>query len=54
MGTYTIKPEDIVDEFETFLQKASLGKGDITSYTIITAWNMLSNKYGWNDKIITK
>lgn len=45
MGGYIIEPEDLVDEFEKFLKEATKGKGDITSYTIITAWNMLSDKW---------
>jgi hypothetical protein len=50
MGTYIQSGEEIKEDFEKFLQ--GTGEGDITAETIAEAWNSISKKQKWGDRLI--
>lgn len=49
MGTYGITKEELIDNFEEFLQSQ---EGDISASTIAECWNELSRKYKWDENLI--
>jgi len=50
MGTYNQSGEEIVDNLEQWLIEQS-GEGDIQAEAIAEAYNMLSKKQGWEDRL---
>ena len=51
MGTFGLSSEDIEDSFLAWLEKASLGEGDISAEAIAGAWNKIAEKMEWEDRL---
>ena len=49
MGTYGISPDELIDDFEEFLNSQ---EGDIDALTISECWNRLAKKYKWDDNLV--
>jgi len=50
MGTYGISADELVDPLENFLRDQ---EGDVSAKSLAEAWNMLAEKYKWDDKLAT-
>lgn len=46
MGTYNIGADELIDDFEEFLQNQ---EGDVFAITIAECWNKLAKKHKWDD-----
>lgn len=49
MGIYMVSVNEIIDDFEKFLQGV---EGDLSASELAKAWNLLAKKYEWNDRLI--
>lgn len=48
MCTYGISADELIDDFEEFLQDQ---EGDIDAATIAECWNRLARKHKWDDNL---
>jgi len=48
MGTYGISSDELIDDFEEFLQNQ---EGDVHALTIAECWNRLAKKYKWDENL---
>jgi len=51
MGIYNLGVEEVIEDFDVFLQRTSMGRGDISADVIANCWNKLAVKYEWSDRL---